>query len=91
MDVCLAALDGLQECVMEEDVLLLCLHKEVALRPDVLEETEDVQLSLGPDHLHHRVEDDVGARSTHAGAGKGEQISVTLTRIFSRNDCHGYV
>ena len=73
VDVRLATLDGFQQSVMQEDVLLLSLHQEVALCPDVLEEAEDVQLALGPDHSSHRVQHDVGPRPTHAGAARRDK------------------
>ena len=81
VDVRLATLHHLQQGVMQEHVLLLRLHQEVTLRPDVLQEAEDVQLALGTDHPHHGVEHDVGARPTHAGAAQTGQRMVNCTGV----------
>lgn len=64
----LAARDGLDQRVVQEDVLLLGLHEEVALRADVPEEAEDVQQLPMLDLLEHRVEHDVRPGSPDAGA-----------------------
>ena len=69
-DVRLPALDGLEEGVVDEHVLLLGLDEVVPLPPDVLQVGEDVDVAAGRDLTHHGVEDDVAARPSHAGAGR---------------------
>jgi hypothetical protein len=67
-DASVAELDGLEERVVQENVLLLGLHQEVALRANVPEEAVDVDLSLGRDLLQHGVQHNIGASSAHTGA-----------------------
>ena len=69
-DVGLTRLDGLGQRIVDEHVLLLSLDQVVPLVPDVLEEREDVEVAPGLDLPHHRVQDNVAARSANASAGK---------------------
>ena len=46
-DVCLPRLDGLDQGIVDEDVLLLGLDQVVPLAADVLEEAVHVKLLLG--------------------------------------------
>ena len=65
-DVGLAALDGLGQRVVDEDVLLLRLDEVVPLPSDVLQVRENVDVAPGRDLTHHGVQDDVTARSAYA-------------------------
>ena len=69
-DVGLAALDGLGQRVVDEDVLLLRLNEVVPLPPDVLQVREHVDVAARRDLSHHGVQHDVAARSTDARAVK---------------------
>ena len=53
---------------MDEHVLVLGLHQEVPLRPDVLQEAEHVGGAALLQHVHHRVQHDVGAGPPDARA-----------------------
>jgi len=67
-NACVAKFDGLEERVVQENVLLLGLHQEISLSANVPEEAVDVDLALGSDLLQHGVQHDVGASAAHAGA-----------------------
>jgi hypothetical protein len=68
-DVGFFAGDGLDQSVVNENVLFFGLHQKVALRTDVAQETEHVDAFFVLDLLEHGVQDDVGARATNTGAG----------------------
>ena len=64
---------------MREDVLVLGLHQEVALRPDVLQEAEDVDGAALLQHVHHGVQHDVGAGPAHTSAvGNDTKLSAAI-------------
>ena len=69
-DVGLAALDGLGQRVVDEDVLLLRLDEVIPLPSDVLQVREHVDVAARRDLPHHGVQHDVAARSADARAGK---------------------
>lgn len=52
----------------------LRLDEVVALRPDMLQEAQDVHCAFVFDLLQHAVYHYVGARPAHAGAGREEDI-----------------
>ena len=52
-DLCVAALDGLEQGVVDEDVLVLCLHHVVALGPQTRHMAVDVHCLLVLDALQH--------------------------------------
>ena len=70
---------------MHEDVLLLRLHKVVALRADVLEKGEDVDVAARLDLAHHRVQHGVAPGATDASAEKATTtvLSFSLFKSFS--------
>ena len=55
----LPSFDGLNESVVDKDVLFLCLDQVVPLLPDVLQVAEDIdvpaRLNLPEDGVHHNV------------------------------------
>ena len=61
-----AALDRLEEHIVDEYELLLGLHQVVPLLPDVFEERVHVYGAAVNDLLHHCVDHDVGAGAAHA-------------------------
>ena len=63
---------------MNESELVLGLHEEGSLVPNVAEEWGDVDLPLGPELLQHRVYHDVGSSPAHPSAAVNEQWSVGL-------------
>ena len=68
VDVGVAGLDGLEQRVVDKDVLLFRLNEEVALIADMAKKAAHIQLVLHFNLLEHGVEDDVGARPTDSGA-----------------------
>lgn len=58
------------ECVVNENVLLLGLHQKVALRANVTKEAKNIQEPFVLDLFQHGVEHNVGSRSTNAGTKK---------------------
>ena len=75
-DVRLAALDGLGQCVVQEDVLLLRLDEVVPLPPDVLQVREHVDVAARRDLPHHGVQHDVAARPADARAASNSNLKV---------------
>ena len=73
----------LTQSVVYEDVLLLGLHQERSLLPDVGQEGLDVDLPLGPQLLQHGVDDDVGPGPADPGTAVDQQWSVlSLEKIL---------
>lgn len=71
--MCLPGLDGLNQGVVYEAVLLLSLYQAIPLGPDVLQEGEDVEVTPGQDLLEHRVDDDVAAGPDKGEGAKGRE------------------
>ena len=69
----------LRQGVVYKDVLLLRLYEVVALRADVLEKGEDVDVAARLDLAHHRVQHDVAPGATHARAGTGKITNFVLS------------
>jgi len=67
-DLGVAALYGVDECVVDEDVLVLGLHHVVALRAETRHVTVHVERPLVFGALQHRVDDDHRSSATHSGA-----------------------
>ena len=67
-DLRVAGLDGLEQRVVDEDVLVLRLHHVVPLRPKASHVTIDIDRPLVFDALQHRVDDNERARSADARA-----------------------
>lgn len=61
-----AGVNGLLECIVNENVLLLGLHQKVALLANVLEEAKDADGAAVLDLPLHRIEDNVRARAADA-------------------------
>ncbi len=74
-DLRVPAHHGLEQRVVDEDVLVLRLHHVVALRAQTRHVTVDVDRLLVLDALEHGVDDDEGAGATHAGAVWGENAA----------------
>ena len=77
-DVGLAALDGLGQSVVDEEVLLLRLDEVVPLTPDVLQVREHVDVAARRNLPHHGVQHNVAAGATDARAVKAKAKSVDL-------------
>lgn len=79
---------GLQKCIMNEDVLVLCLDHIVPLGAHQRDVAVDVDGLLMLDSLRHGVDHDEAARAAHSSTGakthgeKGEHMAVV---IFSDN------
>lgn len=67
-----AAHDGLEQRVVDEDVLVLSLHHVVTLRAEAGHVTVHVDRLLVADALQHRVDHDEGASATHARTTRKE-------------------
>ena len=67
-DLRVARLDSLEQRVVDEDVLVLCLHHVIALRTQTRYVTVDVDRSLVFHAFQHRVDHDKRARSTYSRA-----------------------
>ena len=63
-----AARDGFQDGVVDENVLVFRLHHVVPLSPQTGHVAVDVDTVFVAQPLQHRVDDDKGARSADAGA-----------------------
>ena len=84
-DVGLAALDGLGQRVVQEDVLLLRLDQVVPLPPDVLQVREHVDVAARRDLPHHGVQHDVAARAAHPRAAKRNQTEFEGLTTLARS------
>ena len=69
-NLCVAALDGLQQGVVDEDVLVFRLHHVVALRTQAGHVTINVHSLLVLDAFQHGVDDDEGSSAAHAGTAR---------------------
>ena len=69
-NLCVAALDGLQQGVVDEDVLVFCLHHVVALCTQAGHVTVNVHSLLVLDAFQHGVDDDESSRAAHAGTAR---------------------
>ena len=65
-NLCVAALDGLQQGIVDEDVLVFRLHHVVALRPQAGHVTVYVHSLLVLDAFQHGVDDDKGSCASHS-------------------------
>ena len=63
----------LTQSVVYEDELILGLHQECSLVSDVGQIGLDVDLTLAPQLLQHRVNDDVCSSSAHSSAAVNQQ------------------
>jgi hypothetical protein len=59
---------GVDQCIVDEDVLVLGLYHIVALRPQNGHVTVYVNSPLVPDALEHGIDDDDGTSATDSGA-----------------------
>lgn len=76
---CCAAVDGLLECVVYEDVLVFCLHHVVALGAHERYMSVDVHCLLVLDTLQHGINHNEAACATHPGAAIRTIRCVLLT------------
>ena len=67
----------------EQQLRYLCLHHVVPLLTYVREEAVDVERLLVSQLFHHAVDDDVGARSAHTGAGKDMSEQARVNQSIS--------
>jgi hypothetical protein len=83
--------DGIDQGVVDEDVLVLSLHHVVALRPQDGHVTVHVDGPFVTDSFEHRVDDDDGTGSTDAGAAESsEESNIDDRREIQRETslCH---
>lgn len=81
-NLCVAAGNGLQQRIINKDVLLLCLHHVVSLRSHQSHMTINIYRLLLLHTLQHGINHNEAARSAHTSAERErEKMLVTSTHI----------
>ena len=78
VDVRLSGLDGLDQGVVDKDVLLLRLHQMVALTPHVLQVAEDVDVTPGFHLPQDGVQHDVASGAADASTRNARYLNTGI-------------